>query len=220
MNAYEIINARVAPLLARIDALSLRERMLVIVTAVVVIVAFWQMTLMEPIEQRAARSRVELDGLKKRISSAHANMQEQILQIAGEGGSERQRIASLQHRIDEINVTLGNYAAELIDPAEMAQVLEGILREQSQLTLLQIRNTTPEPLSDEDELDPTTFYRHGLEIEVEGSYAACLSYLTEIESLPWRLYWQILEIEVIDYPLNRIRLEVSTLSLDEEWIGA
>lgn len=220
MNAYEIINVRVAPLLARIDALSLRERMLVIVTAVVVIVAFWQMTLMEPIEQRAARSRVELDGLKKRISSAHANMQEQILQIAGEGGSERQRIASLQHRIDEINVTLGNYAAELIDPAEMAQVLEGILREQSQLTLLQIRNTTPEPLSDEDELDPTTFYRHGLEIEVEGSYAACLSYLTEIESLPWRLYWQILEIEVIDYPLNRIRLEVSTLSLDEEWIGA
>jgi MSHA biogenesis protein MshJ len=65
-----------------------------------------------------------------------------------------------------------------------------------------------------------TFYRHGLEIEVEGSYAACLEYLNAIESLPWRLYWQVLELDVIDYPLNRIRIEVGTLSLDEEWIGA
>ena len=142
------------------------------------------------------------------------------MQIAGESGAERKRIASLQRRIDEINVTLGNYAAELVDPAEMAQVLESVLREQSQLELIQIRNTTPELLTSDDELNPTTFYRHGLEIEVEGSYAACLDYLAAIEALPWRLYWQLLEIEVIEYPRNRVRLEVSTLSLDEEWIGA
>lgn len=220
MKAIETINAKLSPLLAKVDALSLRERALVMTTAVVVIVATWQMALMDPIAQRAERSQTELAGLKDRITSAHASVQEQILQIAGESGAERSRIASLQRRIDEINVALGNYAAELVDPAEMAQVLEGVLREQSQLELIQIRNTTPELLSSDDELNPTTFYRHGLEIEVEGSYAACLDYLAEIEALPWRLYWQLLEIEVIDYPRNRIRLEVSTLSLDEEWIGA
>ncbi len=32
-------------------------------------------------------------------------------------------------------------------------------------------------------------------------------------------YWQIMELEVLEYPKNRFRLEVSTLSLDEEWIG-
>lgn len=216
----ERLKARTAPLLDRIDALSLRERALVGITVFVVIVAIWQLTLMEPIAQRAVQSRAELDALKERISSTHQSVQEQILQIAGDGSEERQRIASIERRIDEINAALGNYAAELVDPAEMAQMLEGVLRQQSKLTLVSIRNIGPEPLTSDDELNPTTFYRHGLEIEVEGSYAACLDYLSEIESLPWRLYWQLLEIEVIDYPRNRIRLEVSTLSLDEEWIGA
>ena len=41
-----------------------------------------------------------------------------------------------------------------------------------------------------------------------------------VEALPWRLYWQAVDIEVLDYPRNRIRIEVSTLSLNEEWIGA
>ena len=152
------------------------------------------------------------------------------MQLAGGGDEQRLRIASLRRRIDEINATLGNHASELIDPSEMAQVLEGVLKEQSRLTLVRIRNTTPEFLSaDEDPsaVNPSatdqgavTFYRHGLEIEVEGTYAACLDYLNAIEALPWRLYWQVLELDVIDYPLNRIRIEVATLSLDEEWIGA
>ena len=118
MNALERFNERLSPVLAKIDALSLRERALVMVTAVVVIVAIWQMVLMEPIAQRAERSQAELSGLKDRITSAHAAVQEQILQIAGESGTERKRIATLQRRIDEINVVLGNYAAELVDPAE------------------------------------------------------------------------------------------------------
>lgn len=220
MNVIETLNARFAPIAARIDALSLRERLLVMITVLVVIVAAWQMLFMEPISQRAVQSRAALDAMKERIMSTHQSVQEQILQVADSSGVEQRRIASIERRIDEINVTLGNYAAELIDPAEMAQVLEGILREQPRLTLVEIRNTAPEPLTSDDELHPTTFYRHGLEIEVEGSYLAVLDYLTEIESLPWRLYWQMLEIEVIEYPRNRIRLEVSTLSLDEEWIGA
>lgn len=85
---------------------------------------------------------------------------------------------------------------------------------------MRIRNATPEFLSADDDPSGVTFYRHGLEIEVEGSYAACLAYLNAIEALPWRLYWQVLELDVIDYPQNRIRIEVGTLSLDEGWIGA
>lgn len=102
----------------------------------------------------------------------------------------------------------------------MALVLEGVLREQNSLSLISIRNTTPQVLIAEREDAPTSFYRHGLEIELEGSYADCLRYLSAIEALPWRLYWQVLDVETLEYPTNRVRLEVSTLSLNEEWIGA
>ena len=102
----------------------------------------------------------------------------------------------------------------------MAQLLEGVLSRQPGLELVRIRNLPPETLATSEEEDAARFYRHGLEIEVTGSYNAALDYLDSIEALPWRLYWQILELEVIEYPQNRIRIEVSTLSLDEEWIGA
>lgn len=212
--------SRAEPALARIDALSVRERLLVLLTAVVLIVGLWHLLLMQPLAERASSSRAELTALEARIVNANRTLEEQILQLAGKGDEQRSRIASLRARIDEINAVLGNHAAELIDPAEMARVLEEVLKEQSRLSLVRIRNTTPEFLTTGEEDGGVTFYRHGLEIEVEGSYFACLEYLNAIESLPWRLYWQILELDVVDFPKNRIRIEVSTLSLDEEWIGA
>ena len=220
MKYLDEISASIAPILATIDALSVRERLLVMITALVLIAAIWHTLLMQPLEQRATETRAELAALEQRISAANQNLEDQILQLAGGGDEQRSRIASLRRRIDEINAALGDHAAELIDPAEMAQVLEGVLKEQSRLTLVRIRNTTPDSLSADEEPEAVTFYRHGLEIEVEGSYAACLEYLSAIEALPWRLYWQVLELDVIEYPRNRIRIEVGTLSLDEEWIGA
>lgn len=219
MNMDEFKN-RLLPHVAKIDALSMRERLLIFVTALVLIAALWHMLLMQPLAQRADQTRTQLTELEQRISSANQNLEDQIMQLASGGDEQRLRIASLRRRIDEINETLGNHAAELIDPSEMAQVLEGVLKEQSRLSLVRIRNTTPDSLFPDEDSSAVTFYRHGLEIEVEGSYAACLEYLGAIEALPWRLYWQVLELDVIDYPLNRIRIEVGTLSLDEEWIGA
>lgn len=216
----EEIRAKLDLLQQKIDELSLRERLLVMLTALILISASWYSLLMQPLEQRAGRTRAELTALEDSITNANRSLEEQILQLAGGGDMQRSRIASLRKRIDEINATLGDHAAELIDPAEMARVLEGVLKEQSRLTLVRIRNTTPEFLSTSDDESGVTFYRHGLEIEVEGSYAACVEYLNAVEALPWRLYWQVLELDVIEYPLNRIRIEVSTLSLDEEWIGA
>lgn len=220
MSQLDAFNARLKPLVAKVDALSLRERLLILVTTLALIAALWHVLLMQPLQQRATQTRAELTALEDRISAANRNLEDQILQLAGGDSQKRTRIASLRKRIDEINATLGNHASELIDPSEMAQVLEGVLKEQSKLTLVRIRNTTPDSLVANEEPDAVTFYRHGLEIEVEGSYADCVEYLSAIESLPWRLYWQILELDVIQYPRNRIRIEVGTLSLDEEWIGA
>lgn len=220
MNELAELRAKISPLLARIDRLSRRERLLAMVTLVTAIVAIWHMVLMQPLGHRADASRMEIQSIRDRIDATNKNLEEQILQLAGAGSEDRGRIATIQFRIEEINEVLGNYAAELVDPAEMARVLEQVLKEQTSLTLVRMRNLAPETISAGDEDDATRFYRHGLEIEVEGNYAACLDYLAEIEALPWRLYWQLLDLEVVEYPLNRVRIEVSTLSLDEEWIGA
>jgi MSHA biogenesis protein MshJ len=60
---------------------------------------------------------------------------------------------------------------------------------------------------------------HPVEIVVEGAYLDVLEYLRALESLEWRFYWKVLELKTTRYPINRVRIELSTLSMDKEWIG-
>jgi len=62
-------------------------------------------------------------------------------------------------------------------------------------------------------------YVHPVELVIEGSYLDVLAYLRALESLPWRFYWKVLELQTTHYPTNRVRIELSTLSMDKEWIG-
>ena len=204
----------------RMDALTLRERVSVFATAIALLATVWYLGLMQPLAQEAELLRGEIQTLSMRVDAVNRDLDAQMLQFAGTGTATRNRLALIQQRIDEVNETLGDYAAELIDPTEMAQVLEGVLERQTSLRLVRMRNLGGEVLSatGEDE-DAATLYKHGLEIEFEGSYLACLEYLKELEALPWRLYWQLFELQSQDYPTNLIRIHVSTLSLDEEWIG-
>lgn len=220
MTIQSQITTKLTSLQASVDKLSLRERLLVFSTVLMLFGSVWYLSLMEPLTQRAANSRTEIQSLQARIETANRSLEDQVLQISGSGTEYQDRFARVQRRIDAINESLGDYASELIDPAEMARVMEGVLKEQSKLRLIRIRNLSPEALSAEADSRSATFYKHGLEIEFEGSYQACLDYLQEIENLPWRFYWQVLELEVLEYPRNRVRLEVGTLSLNEEWIGA
>jgi MSHA biogenesis protein MshJ len=220
MNQLSDLTAHLARLQKSVNELSVRERALVFTTTVLILAMIWYLFLMQPLTRQAENQRKEIGTLQARIEASNQSFEDQLLQVAGTGSEYEQSYARMQRRIDEINALLGDYAAELIDPAEMARVLEGILKEQSQLRLIRIRNLAPQALSASADSRTATFYKHGLEIEFEGSYFGCFEYLQEIEALPWRFYWQLLDLEVLDYPTNRVRLEVSTLSLDEEWIGA
>lgn len=204
----------------RVDALTMRERLLVFAAVTTVLATTWYAVLMQPLAVQTERARSDIHGVRSRIDDTNHALEQQVLQYSSTDEEQQRQMDKLLHRIDEINRQLGDYAAELIDPAEMARVLEDVLRQQPQLKLIHVRNLAAEPLLQGVGADSTTLFRHGLEIEFEGSYFACLEYLEDIESLPWRFYWQLLELDVDQYPRNRIRLKVSTLSLDEEWIGA
>ena len=214
------ILTKLTSLLATVDKISMRERVLVFGAGMMLLGSVWYLGLMQPLTKQITRNRTEIASLQERMKTTNQNLEIQALQISSTGAEDREKFDRVQQRLDEINERLGGYAAELIDPAEMSRVLQGVLKEQSKLRLIRARNISRGEMSASAEAETTTFYRHGLEIEFEGSYLACLEYLQEIEALPWRFYWQFLDIEVLEYPRNRIRLEVSTLSPDEEWIGA
>lgn len=204
----------------KLNGLSQRERLLITVTTLAMLVAAWYLLVLEPLSRAATDSRKRLVELQERLLTANDTLEAQVWRLTGDGAEQQRRIGALSEQLEEVNQALGDYNSELIEPNEMARILEGILTRQSALSLIHVRNLPAETLQANDEEDSPVFFRHGLEIEVEGSYAAAIDYLMAVEALPWRFYWQVLDVEVLEFPRNRIRIEVSTLSLDEEWIGA
>ncbi len=167
---------KLTALRAKVDNLSLRERLLVFVTGLMLLGSVWYLGLMQPLNQQATKNRTEIETLREQIKTINQNLEVEVVQISSAGTGDREKLVQVQRRLDEMNERLGGYAAELIDPAEMSRVLQGVLKEQSKLRLIRIRNLSPEELSASADALTTTFYRHGLEIELEGSYLACLEY--------------------------------------------
>ena len=52
-----------------------------------------------------------------------------------------------------------------------------------------------------------------------GSYLDTLRYIQALEALPWRLFWDELDIHTEDYPKARVRMVISTLGLDAALLG-
>ena len=121
----------------------------------------------------------------------------------------------------ELDRRLKSQMGDLIDPANMARVLEAILTRHTDLRLRRLENLPTRPLlAGEDGNAPEAgVYRHGLEMEFSGSYLSLLAYLKELDALPWNFYWDALELQVDEYPRAVITIRVHTLSLDEGWIG-
>lgn len=61
-------------------------------------------------------------------------------------------------------------------------------------------------------------FKHGVELTLRGSYLDMLDYLTQIEQLPWRMYWGRLQLDARDPKKPTLVLTLYTLSLDKAWL--
>ena len=62
-------------------------------------------------------------------------------------------------------------------------------------------------------------YRHAVELVVAGSYADIAAYMSQLEQLPWQLFWANAQLSVDKHPTNTLRLTLFTLSFDKSWLN-
>lgn len=62
-------------------------------------------------------------------------------------------------------------------------------------------------------------FKHGMKITFEGRYLEALRYLAALEGSPWKLFWDAVELEVIEHPTALVSITVFSLSTDDAWIG-
>lgn len=209
-------------LLDRIDALSLRERVLVLLAALALIAVLWDSLLMQPMERSRKRMEPDVAALRAEVERLHVAITELADQRGGDPNAVlRARVQQERTGIADLDRQLGGLTSALIAPEQMVQVLDQMLDRSKRLGLVALRSLPAEPLASlvPGEALPSQIYRHGVEIELDGTYLDLLDYLRALDQLQWRFYWQTLELDVTSHPRLRVKLTAYTLGQEEAWIG-
>ena len=201
---------------ARFDRLSLRERLLVLAAVLAVLVVLWDSLLLAPLEVRRRALSTEVESLQASISATDAALQSSLdndptrIAVA--------QIARTRRDIDALDRQLQSATVGLLPPDRMTEVLQDVLRSRQQVRLVSLRTETATSLlpGPTDQAGP---YLHPVELVLRGRYLDILDYLRALEALHWRLYWKTLDLDNSAYPLDRVRIEIGTVSLDRAWLG-
>jgi MSHA biogenesis protein MshJ len=215
---------RVRPLIERVDALTLRERVIIFGAGVTLVYIAWQTLVMGPLAGRARNAEQRLAQVRGQMTAIDelgtAASQDPTARAALRNGALAQRLAGLD---GELSAVAKGYVA----PERMTELLRALLAEQHGLRLVSLANLPVESLSQpggakadaplaDDDRGP---FLHPVEIVVEGDYASVVAYLRAVESLPWRIQWRKLELTAGEYPVNRVRLVIGALSLSRDWLS-
>lgn len=210
-------------LLDRFDLLSLRERAAVLVALILLIALVWDTAFMGPLEHARKHRLGQVEALRAEVSG----LEQSIETLAGQGAADpdrraREQAAKLREEIAALDARMAGATSGLIAPREMAQVLEQLLGRTSRMTLHALRTLPPEAVvapAAQAGAPAALVYKHGVELELGGTYLETLGFLQAVEALPWRFFWDRIEYTVESHPQARVRLTLYTLGLQEGWVG-
>lgn len=219
-------------LAARIDERNRRERLLLALTAAVVVLVVWNGLVRAPLAERRVVAVDSVARLEREIASfedSRAGIEEKIAGLEDDSGTSP--VERVRQRLDGLDEVLAERTARLISPDQMVRALRDVVNADAEVSLVRLRNAGASPVITEPEGEAgdgestagddgiPRVYRHDVELVVEGRYLALLAYLKRLEDLEWQFQWEAITVETREYPVTRATVSLSTLSLAEDWIG-
>jgi MSHA biogenesis protein MshJ len=214
------VNPRLEKLRARIDDLSIRERGWLFITLAVLLGAAWQWLLMDPVERQQKDLVEKITAAQKQVTDLNDATQALVSARTADPDAENRRaLEELRAALAGFDTQIKGTVSGLVEPRQMAQMLEEVLARNPGLVLKKARSLPAKPLVAAEEGSTSTVYQHGLRLELEGSYLDALAYLRALQKMPRSIYWDEVRVSMDKYPKAEITITVHTLSLSEGWIG-
>ena len=121
---------------SRFDAMSLRERGLISIAALAVLLMLWNLVLMQPLEAKQKLLQNELDEISTNITSTATAMETAMAPT----NTALAQLKQAKTDLTEVDHQLSTTIAGMIAPEHMAEVIQDVLRQQHSLTLIGLRN--------------------------------------------------------------------------------
>lgn len=162
----------------------------------------------------------EIDKARASASMASAQVETITRQLAENPDARAQaRVAQLAEEARKLDAQMAGIKRNLVPPQQMAQILQKMLNRNARVKLVRLKTLPVSYLTELEHPDESAnVYKHGMELTLQGRYLDVLSYLDELESLPWQMFWAKAQMDASGYPAVRMTVTVYTLSLDKEWL--
>lgn len=232
-------------LLQRIDARSLRERVMLLVVALAAVVALADTLFIDAARRVHSADQARLADAHARLAALQAQEAELRARLAVDPDAGiKTRLGTLRRELNQADARLAAAVARFISATEMSRVLRALVTRTGGLRLEGLRSLPPSPIdtgaiaATKDTPGGTTrkagkastnaarpndtrtqVWKRSLELQLRGDYGALLAYLRAVEQLPWQLNWDLLSVRSQRYPEAEFTLRLHTLSLEEDWIG-
>ncbi len=212
----------------RIDALSLRERVLVFLATVAVLFLIYNAVLLEPLLARQKTMSASLQQRQGEVTLIEQQIQG-VLQRRGDDPNAAGRAAQqdLETRLAGLDRQLLERQGRLVPPDRVVKLLESMLRDNRRLQVVSLRSIPPVVLGSAPGTTAAApaataaadrgLYRHGIEVSLRGSYPDLVAYVAALEAYKDRFYLgaSAMSANGVDATLN---LSLYTISLSSKWV--
>jgi MSHA biogenesis protein MshJ len=204
----------------RLDALKLRERVLVFFAAAAIVVYVADSALLEPLLKRqkinSQKDQQQQDEIRAMQLQLQAYAQAQLSEGAN---AKRQRLERYKAEIAALDRDLAGRQGELVTPDRMTKMLSEITKRNPGVELVSLRSLPPSTLTQlpSGGSENAALYRHGIEVTVSGGYFKMLGYLADLERNPARILWGPMDLQAA-YPNVTLKITLYTLSPEKTWL--
>ena len=214
--------------LQKIDALSVRERVILFALLLAGIWAVMDALLLAPQERARKAEQGKVTQARSKLAEAEQTLTLRASQPDPDLAARR-RLENAQQTLHARMQTAARLQARMVAPKDMVQVLQGMLAEHPGLRLASLATLAPEPVGQPDppqtaapaatrDAPTAALFKHGVKLTLVGNYAALTRYMEKLERLPVGFYWARAELDASAHPEISLTLTLYTLSLERTWL--
>ncbi|MHB0888434.1 hypothetical protein [Acidithiobacillus sp.] len=204
--------------LARFDSLSLRERLLVLAAALVVLLMGIYQIVLAPLQAGLHAKKEQWQTGQSKASALEAEIQALLASAPQQAQSrlnaERQIVAELDQQLQAAGQ---RYPRQ----DELARWLRALLGERPGVRCTGFHTLPPQlvypPQGEKNAPPGPRLYQSGVSLTLQGDFPSLLAYLQNVQQGPWRLQWGAWNYKVVNYPQAELQVDVTTYALD--WSG-
>lgn len=210
---------KLADIPALVNSLSLRERVTLLVSIVVLLGGISYQFFLDPASQgQAQRAKETATWMKETTEAKQRLFAAQAKATAAQGGVTSE---TLQTQIKEKKTSIGAAVANntSLNSSDVLTAAKTLVKSYPQVTLKEMTVQAPQVIVLGEGAAKATLQQHDMLLSVEGSYLDLLAYLQNLEKSLFGIRWSALTVEQKkDVPVTRLTVKLSHVQLPADFL--